>query len=243
VVPQLRGQARTGNPDVECLRADPSAQRQVRELARPFRERHLRLDVLVNNAGGLWLRRERTEDGRERTFAVNHLAYFLLTHLLLDRLQESAPALVVNVASAAHRQAGLDFGDLLGERGYDGWRAYCRSKLCNLLFTYELAQRLAGGGVTANALHPGWVATAFAGHNGRRGRLWQLAARLFAVSPERGARTIVSLATAPEQAGVTGRYFAREQAAASSPASSDEAAARRLWQVSAELAHLPARAS
>jgi NAD(P)-dependent dehydrogenase (short-subunit alcohol dehydrogenase family) len=119
---------------------------------------------------------------------------------------------------------------------------YCRSKLCNPLFTDELARHLAGGGMTADALHPGWVATGFAGHNGWRGRLWQRAARLFAVSPERGAWTIVSLATAPELAGVTGRYFVRDQAVASSPASYDEAAARRLWQVSAELTHLAARA-
>jgi NAD(P)-dependent dehydrogenase (short-subunit alcohol dehydrogenase family) len=236
-------QTQTGNPEVEALVADLSCQRQIRELAERFRQRHSRLDVLVNNAGGMWLRRELTEDGLERTFAVNHLAYFLLTHLLLDVLRTSAPARVVNVASAAHRRAVLDFGDLMGERRYNGWRQYCRSKLMNLLFTYELARRLDGSGVTANALHPGWVATGFAGNNGWRGWPWQWTARCFAIRPEAGARTVVFLAASPDVAGTNGRYFVRERAAPSSPASCDEAAARRLWQVSLELAHLSPVAS
>jgi NAD(P)-dependent dehydrogenase (short-subunit alcohol dehydrogenase family) len=225
-------QDQTGSRMVEALIADLSSQQQVRDLARHFRDRFPRLDVLVNNAGGMGLRREATEDGLERTVAVNHLAYFLLTKLLLDRLRASAPSRVVNVASAAHRKAALDFDDLLGKRSYNGWRQYCRSKLMNLLFTYELARKLDGTGVTANALHPGWVATGFAGNNGWRGRVWQFVAHCFAVSVEVGARTVVYLAAAPAVAGVNGRYFVRERVAPSSAESTDEAAAQRLWQIS-----------
>src|SRR5262245_41524469 len=213
----------TGNQAVEAFLADLSSQRQIRELAHQVRERHPRLDVLVNNAGGIWLQRQLTVDGLEMSFAVNHLAYFLLTHLLLDLLRASGPARIVNVASGAHRKATLDFDDLQGERRYNGWRAYCRSKLANLLFTYELARRLEGTGVTANALHPGWVATGFAGNNGWRGRLWQRVARWFAISPEEGARTVLYLATSPEVEAESGRYFVRERAVLSSPASYDAA--------------------
>jgi NAD(P)-dependent dehydrogenase (short-subunit alcohol dehydrogenase family) len=230
--------AETGNPDVEVLLADFSSQQQIRELARQVREQCPRLDVLINNAGGMWLKRQLTVDGLEMTFAVNHVAYFLLTHLLLDTLRASGPARVVNVASGAHRKATLDFDDLQGERRYRGWQAYCRSKLANVLFTYELARRLADKGVTANALHPGWVATGFGGNNGWRGRLVQMAARLGGISPEQGARTVLYLATAPEVTGVTGKYFHRGQAVRSSTASYDEAAARRLWQVSLDLTSL-----
>lgn len=228
-------QARTGNRAVSCLLADLSVQADIRALARRFRERHDRLDVLVNNAGAMWLRRELTADGLEMTFAVNHLAYFLLTHLLLEPLLASPAGRVVNVASGAHRKATLDFNDLMGERRYNGWRAYCRSKLANVLFTYELARRLAGTRVTANALQPGWASTGFAGNNGWRGRVWQAVATVFALSAEKGARTVVYLAASPEVAGVTGRYFSRERAVPSSATAYDEDAARRLWEVSAAL--------
>jgi NAD(P)-dependent dehydrogenase (short-subunit alcohol dehydrogenase family) len=233
-------QTQTGNRDVTALLADLSSQQQVRQLAQSFQTRYSRLDVLINNAGGIWLRRELTTDGLEMTFAVNHLAYFLFTALLLDRLKASGPARIINVSSAAHRRAKLDFNDLMGERGYRGWRAYCRSKLANLLFTYELARRLEGTGVTANALHPGWVATGFGGNNRWRGRLLQLAARYFAIGPEEGARTIIYLAASPEVAGVSGKYFVEERAVPSSPASYDEAAAKRLWEVSEQLVQIPA---
>jgi retinol dehydrogenase-12 len=235
-VDEIRSQ--TGNPEVEGLLADLSSQEQVRELARQFRDRHSRLDVLINNAGGLWIRRELTVDGLEMTFAVNHLAYFLLTELLLDMLQTSAPARVINVSSDAHRGVTLHFDDLMGERRYSGWRAYCRSKLANILFTYELDRRLQGTGVTTNALHPGWVSTGFAGNNGFRGWLFQLLARCFALTPEQGARTIIYLGSAPEVAGISGRYFVREKEAPSSQASHDQRAAQQLWQISAELTHL-----
>ncbi|HZU39326.1 MAG TPA: SDR family NAD(P)-dependent oxidoreductase, partial [Gemmataceae bacterium] len=153
----------TGSTAVESFLADLSSQAQVRSLAEQVRQRHHRLDVLLNNAGGMWLERRLTVDGLEMTFAVNHLAYFLLTSLLLDVLKQNGPARIVNVASAAHRGATIDFDNLNGERGYGGWRQYCRTKLMNILFTYELARRLTGTSVTANALHPGWVATGFGG--------------------------------------------------------------------------------
>jgi retinol dehydrogenase 12 len=225
---------RTG-ADVQTLVADLSVQQQVRDLARQFRQHHDKLHVLVNNAGAIFLKREETVDRLERTFALNHLAYFLLTHCLRDLLEASAPARVVNVSSRAHQGANLDFDDLQGRRSYNGWRAYCRSKLANLLFTFELAQRLAGTGVTANALHPGWVATGFGGRNGWLGHVWQFASRQLAISPEEGARTIVYLASNPDLATVTGKYFAREKQAEPSAAANDREAARRLWDISVEL--------
>lgn len=231
-------QTQTGNREVEALLADLSSQEQIRGLARQFHARHSRLDVLVNNAGGIWMKRQLTVDGLEMTFAVNHLAYFMLTQLLLDTLKSSAPARIVNVSSDAHRRGTIDFDDLMGERHYGGWRAYCQSKLANLLFTYELARRLPGTGVTANALHPGWVATGFGSNNGWKGKLLQLAARCFAIGPEKGARTIIYLASSPDVAASHGRYFVRKQPVASSPESLDEAAAKRLWQVSLEMTRL-----
>jgi retinol dehydrogenase 12 len=159
-----------------------------------------------------------------------------LTHLLLDVLKASAPARIVNVSSDAHRRATIDFNNLMGEHGYGGWQQYCRSKLMNVLFTYELARRIDGTGVTVNALHPGWVATGFASNNGWKGQIVQFMARCFAIRPEAGARTVIHLASAPDVDGVSGKYFYREQTVPSSPASYDEAAAKQLWQVSTELA-------
>ncbi len=231
-------QEQTAHAEVEFLLADLSSQQQIRDLARHYLERHRRLDVLINNAGGLWLKRVQTPDGLEMTFAVNHLAYFLLTRLLLDVLKASAPARIVNVSSRAHRGVTIPFDDLQGVRHYNGWRAYKQSKLANLLFTYELARRLEGTGVTANALHPGWVDTGFGANNGWIGRLWQSVAHWFAIRPEEGARTVVYLAASPEVAGISGRYFVKEREAASSAASYDETAAKRLWQVSEELTGL-----
>jgi retinol dehydrogenase 12 len=228
-------QEQTGSTQVESLLADLSSQQQVRDLARQFLECHQRLDVHVNNAGGIWLRRQQTVDGLEMTFAVNHLAYFLLTSLLLEVLKATAPSRIVNVSSLAHRGATMPFADLMGTRHYRGWPAYKQSKLANLLFTYELARRLEGTGVTVNALHPGFVATGFGGSNGWRGSLLQWLARWFGLTPEEGAQTIVYLAASPAVAGVSGRYFVKEQAVPSSRASYDEAAQKRLWQVSEEL--------
>jgi retinol dehydrogenase 12 len=230
----------TGSAAVESLVADLSAQAEVRRLAREFRQRQPRLDVLINNAGAVFLQRRESVDGIEMTFALNHLAYFLLTNLLLDLLTASTPARVINVSSAAYEGMTLDFDDLQEGRRYRGFRAYSRSKLANLLFTFELARRLEGTGVTVNALHPGFVATNFFAGNGPVGWLMRRSAGLFAIGPEEGARTTLYLASAPEVEGITGRYFVKGRPVASSPASRDPAAALRLWQVSEEMTGLAA---
>jgi NAD(P)-dependent dehydrogenase (short-subunit alcohol dehydrogenase family) len=216
--------------------ADPEA---VRRLAAEAQERHSRIDVLVNNAGATYPTRRLTPEGVELTLAVNHLAPFLLTMLLLDRLRESAPSRIVNVASVAHEHARFDFDDPAMERGYRPFAAYGRSKLANLWFTYELARRLEGSGVTVNAVHPGLVRTALGDHSGalrRAGwRLLHVAYRRVSLSPEEGAAAITHLATAQELEDVTGRYFVGRRPAESSPASRDTAAAARLWALSEEL--------
>lgn len=230
-------QARSGNPAVDVLLADLAAQAEVRRLAAEVLARYPRIDVLINNAGGLYARRQLTVDGFEMTFALNHLAYFLLTNLLLDRLRASAPARIINVASQAH-SGTLDFSDLQNARRYSGFRAYQLSKLANLLFTYELARRLAGSGVTVNAAHPGPVASGFGRNNGA---LWRLGFRLIGPlmrSPAQGAATSIYLASAPELAGVSGKYFADCREARSSRDSHDPAAALRLWEASERLGGL-----
>jgi NAD(P)-dependent dehydrogenase (short-subunit alcohol dehydrogenase family) len=234
---RLRGQS--GNSAIEFLVADLSSQTEIRRVAGEFRERHGRLDVLVNNAGIIANERRLSPDGIELTFAVNHLAYFLLTHLLLDPLRASAPSRVVNVASDAHRIIkGLDFDDLQGAARYNGFLAYARSKLANILFTNELASRLAGTGVTANALHPGGVATnIFAGRD-FVSRLARNYINLFGLSPEAGARTSVYLASSPAIEGLTGLYFVKCKAVPPSAAARDKAAARRLWDLSESLTGL-----
>lgn len=228
----------TGNPDVQWLLADLSDQAQVRRLAREFKERYPRLDVLINNAGAFFLTRQLSADGIEMTFAVNHLAPFLLTRLLLDILQASAPARVVNVASASHHGAHIDFEDLQGERKYRGMRAYGQAKLAMVLFTYELARRLEGTGVTVNALHPGFVATNIGQNNGCLFKLISPLMKLIARRPEEGAQTSIYLASSPEVSDVTGKYFVDEKAVPSDPASYDEALAKRLWEVSAVMTGL-----
>ncbi len=216
--------------------ADLSSQCEVRRLADEVQLALPRIDVLVNNVGGYWHTRRVTVDGLEHTFAVNHLAPFLLTTLLLDRLGQSAPARVVTVASQAHVQGRIDFEDLQGERSYSGSRAYDQSKLANILFTYELARRLGDAGVTANALHPGVVNTSFGAADPAGVQRWLVPIlRPFMKSPARGAATSIHLAIAPELEGVTGRYFANAKAKRSSPRSYDEADAARLWQLSTRL--------
>lgn len=223
--------AATGNPRVELLVGDLSSQRQIREVAAEFLARHGRLDVLINNAAVLTRKRMVTAEGLELQFAVNHLAPFLLTHLLLDRLRESAPSRVVTVSSEAHRSGRIDFSDLQGERSYRRLRAYRQSKLANILFTRELSRRLQGSGVTANALHPGVVRTRllFSG--------WRVAqlARPFLRSPARGADPAVYLALSPEVTGVSGRYFVDRRPVDPSPRALDPEVAKRLWEVSEEL--------
>jgi retinol dehydrogenase-12 len=227
----------------DLLVADLSSQAEVRRLAGEVAARHSALHVLVNNAGAIYGRRETTVDGIERTLATNHLASFLLTALLLDRLQASAPARVVTVSSDAHFGARLDLDHL--EKGrYRSFRAYKQSKLANILFTRELARRLAGRGVTANCLHPGVVATGFARGGSALFRLGFRLATPFMLTPEQGADTIVYLASAPEVAEVSGEYFERRRIKRPSAAAEDAAAGRRLWEISGALTGLtPARPS
>ncbi len=224
---------RAAVPDV--VAADLSSQTEIRRAAAQIRERHPVVHVLINNAGVFTRRRELTVDGLERQFAVNHLAYFLFTSLLLDCLRAGAPSRIINVSSGAHSGSQLDFADLQGERGYDGNRAYSQSKLANILFTYELARHLRGTGVTANCLHPGVIATRLlANYMGVRAAGSALA-RTFGAKPEKGAETIVYLASSQEVEGVTGKYFVNQSPVTSSRESNDEAAARRLWDVSERL--------
>jgi NAD(P)-dependent dehydrogenase (short-subunit alcohol dehydrogenase family) len=200
-----------------------------------------RIDVLINNAGAVFNRRAETPDGLERTFALNHMGYYLLTRLLQPVLAASAPARIVVVASGAHRRARLDFDDLQMARRFDGRTAYSRSKLCNILFTRELARRLAGTGVTANCLHPGFVATGFGDNtDGLFRAVLSLAKRLIAIAPVRGAETVVYLATSPDVASVSGLYFGECRAQTPSAAAQDDGAALRLWNESARIAGLPA---
>jgi retinol dehydrogenase-12 len=222
----------TGSELVDYLVADLSSQAEVRRLANDFLGRYDRLDVLVNNAGGFFMKRQESVDGIEMTFALNHLNYFLLTHLLLECVQASAPARIVNVSSNGHRGARINFDDLQGERSYSGWRAYAQSKLANVLHAYELSRRLDADRVTVNALHPGFVSTRLARNNGLVFQLVMPLMRIIARSPEEGARTSVYLATSPQVQGVTGKYFEDSQVVPADPAADDEATAQRLWRVS-----------
>jgi retinol dehydrogenase-14 len=226
--------AACGGP-VDVFVADLSAQSEVRRLADEVLQRLPRLHVLVNNVGGYWNTRHVTADGLEHTFALNHLAPFLLTNLLVDRLRAGAPARVVTVSSHAHTGGRIDFDDLQGERSYSGARAYNQSKLANVLFSYELARRLAGTSVTANAVHPGVVRTAF-GAEDPAGvqRLLVPLIRPLMKSPARGAASSVHVASGPDLEQVTGRYFANSKPRRSSEPSYDQAAAARLWQVTAD---------
>ena len=226
------------NADVAPLAADLASQAEVRRLARDVATATDRLDVLVNNAGGIWLDRADTGDGVETTLAVNHLAPFLLTNLLLASLRSAPSARVVNVASGAHRGVAMDFDDLEGRRRYNGWRAYQRSKLANILFTRELAGRLKGDSISVNCLHPGYVNTRIFRDATWKGAVMRAFARAFAITPEQGAATTVYLATSPDVADVTGEYFVKSRPAVPSRAARDDDAARRLWDVSAAMARL-----
>jgi retinol dehydrogenase-14 len=229
-----------GAKDVSALLCDFSSQSAIRRLADAFRAGNDRLDVLVNNAGGVNRTRSTTVDGIETTFAVNHLGPFLLTNLLADLIVNSAPARVITVASIGHRQGTLDFDDLGFERGYSIMRAYARSKLANVLFASELARRLAGTNVTSNSLHPGSVDT----------RIWsgapwwarpiiQILFRPFFISAEEGGSYIVALATRPDLANVSGKYFEKADMVEPSALGADRSLARRLWETSAALVGLP----
>jgi retinol dehydrogenase 14 len=210
---------------------------QVRSAATQVGERFGRLDVLVNNAAVYTRQRTLTEDGLETQFAVNHLAPFLLTNLLLERLVASAPSRIVTVSSGAQSMGRIDFDDLMAERAYSGERAYNQSKLANVMFTYELAKRLEGTAVTATALHPGMTNTAFSAEDPSLGRLVRIL-RPFMQSPAKGADTAVYLASSPEVEGMSGGYYAKRKLKGSHESSSDTVATARLWRVSAHLVGL-----
>jgi NAD(P)-dependent dehydrogenase (short-subunit alcohol dehydrogenase family) len=222
---------------VDSLVADLSSLSEVRRLAGLVRERYPRLDVLVNNAGAMFWKRSESTDGIEKTFALNHLSYFALTNLLLPLLRNSAPTRIVNVASDAHKGGVITFDDNQFKQKYSGWKAYQQSKLANIMFTYELARRIQGSGVTANALHPGFVRTNFLQvfNDAPAGWLIKSVANVIALSPEKGARTSIYLASSPEVEGVSGRYFVKEKPVESSPQSRDQAAWERLWRLSVEM--------
>ena len=233
----------SGNGVVDVFVADMSSQAEVRRLAAEVLAAYPRLDVLINNVGGFWSHRHVTADGLEHTFALNHLAPFLLTSLLSERLIASAPARVVNVSSGAQGMGTIDFDDLMGERRYSGQRAYNQSKLANVMFTYELARRLAGTGVTATALHPGMTNTSFSAEDPSRAFAPLVKVmRPFMKKSERGADTPVYLASSAAAEGLTGQYFANRQSRKSNKSSYDTGATARLWQMSAELVGLTANA-
>jgi NAD(P)-dependent dehydrogenase (short-subunit alcohol dehydrogenase family) len=237
---QAEIKTKSGNAAVDLLLADLSAQQSIRQLVENFQQRYTQLHVLINNAGLFMLRRRTTVDGLEMTFAVDYLAPFLLTNLLLDVLKASAPARIVNVSSNSHEAGYIKLDDLQAEHHYRSMRAYGQSKLAVVLFTYELARRLQGTGVMANCLHPGFVATNI-GQSGM-GPASRIVTRLifaFGISPQEGAKTSLYLASSPEVEGVTGKYFVKGIPQRSAPISYDESLQRQLWEESVKLVNLP----
>ncbi|MBM4252878.1 MAG: SDR family oxidoreductase [Deltaproteobacteria bacterium] len=218
------------------LVADLSSPPEVRRLALDAQNQIPQLDVLINNAGAYFQMYEKTPEGFERTFALNHLGYFVLTHHLLPLVRKSPRGRIISVSSEAHRGAKLDFENLQGERHYSGWEAYCRSKLCNILFTKELAKKLAGGSITVNCLHPGFVASKF-GHNnqGALAVLLKLSQKIFAINEDRGAQTSVYLATSTDVSGINGDYFASCEAKKPSHIATDSELATKLWTITEQL--------
>jgi retinol dehydrogenase-14 len=230
--------AQSHSESVELILADLSVQAEVRRLADEFLERHDRLDVLANNAGLVQSKRTETADCIERTLAINHLAPFLLTNLLLDRLKESAPSRVITVSSEAQRWGNMDFDDIQSTRKYRGFPVYGMTKLANIMFTYELAERLKGTSVTANCLHPGGVGTNFGKNNGGPMALFFRVAKPFMRTPEQGADTLIWLASSPDVDGVSGKYFSDRKEIEAKEIAHDPAARQRLWEISEELTGL-----
>lgn len=231
--------AESGNHNVDLLIADLSSQQDIYALAAEFKAKYNRLDVLINNAGGIFSQRRLTVDGIEYTFALNHLAYFLLTNLLLDMLKESAPARVINVASGSERIGQINFDDLQSEHNYRETTAYSQSKLANVMFTYELARQLRRTGITVNAVNPGLVRTNFLRESSWYLRWAVTPITWFGRSSTKGAETIVYLACSAEVERINGLYFVDKEAVNSSEQSYDERIAKRLWKVSEQLATLP----
>lgn len=226
----------SGNENIDLLMADLAVMQEVRDLAEQVISRYDRLDVLLNNAGGYFTKHEITSDGLEMTFALNHMSYFLLTNKLMELLKYSAPARIVNVSSDAHYGVDMEFENLNGEQEYKAWKAYQKSKLANVLFTYELLKKVPGN-ITVNCLHPGFVATNF-GHNngGFFGPVLKIAQRISAIDPEEGAKTSIFLCSAPEVKGVSGKYFYKCQPKTSSRESRNMDTGKRLWQISSDIA-------
>src|SRR5438132_1072876 len=236
---QAEVKTKSGNAAVNLLLADLSAQQSIRQLAENFQQRYTQLHVLINNAGLFVLRRRTTVDGLEMTFAVDYLAPFLLTNLLLDMLKASAPARIVNVSSNSHEAGYIKLDDLQAEHHYRSMRAYPQAKLAVVLFTYELARRLQGTGITANCLHPGFVATNFAQSDGEPAvRLLVKLIGSFGTSPEKGAKISIYLASSPDVEGVTGTYFVKSMPRRSASISYDESLQRQLWEQSAKLVNV-----
>lgn len=229
-------QSASGNPNLSYLLADFSNLDQVRDMAEKFQEKHNRLDILVNNAGAFFNRRVTSQHGVEMTFLVNHLAPFTLTNSLLDLLKKSSPSRIINLSSEGHRQGSLDLNDLNFNKGYFGMKAYGRSKLANILFTVELARRLEGSGVTVNAVHPGHIATDMWKNNfGILGPLLKWIMEQVALSPQEGAENTIYLASSPEVADISGKYFIKNQPASPSADALDPDLARQLWAISEDL--------
>ncbi len=230
---------RSGNSSISLLVADLASQKAIYQLAKEFTDTHPTLHVLINNAGVILTKRTSTEDNIETTFAVNHLAPFLLTNLLLETLKASAPSRIITVSSDAHQGAQINFDDLKGEKHFSGFDAYSQSKLANILFTYELSKKLKGTGVTANCLHPGVIRTNLGRH--QSSVLFRAGYRfvsLFFSSPAKGSQTVIYLASSPDVDGVSGKYFFKKKEKKSSAESYDDAAAERLWKLSAQLTGL-----
>jgi NAD(P)-dependent dehydrogenase (short-subunit alcohol dehydrogenase family) len=226
----------SGNENIDLLMADLAVMQEVYDLAEQVISHYDRLDILLNNAGGYFAKHELTSDGLERTFALNHMSYFLLTNKLMELLKSSAPARIVNVSSDAHYGVDMDFENLNGEQEYKAWKAYQKSKLANVLFTYELLKKVPAD-ITVNCLHPGFVATNF-GHNigGFFGPVLKIAQRISAIDPEEGAKTSIFLCSAPEVKGVSGKYFYKCQPKTSSRESRNMDTGKRLWQISSDIA-------
>ncbi len=223
---------RAPDADVTIHRTDLSSLAEIKELAEALARKLARIDVLVNNAGAIFKHADLTADGLERTFALNHISYFVLTNLLFKLVVESAPARIINVASEMHRTVTLDFSDLQSAKRFGSWKAYSRSKLCNVLFTSELSRRLEGTGVTANSLDPGFVASRFGDNRGLSGFAFRTLKTLFARSPRTAAAKIINLATAPDLAKRTGEYFIGYSSVPPSRAARSAAMAHRLWNES-----------
>ncbi|SRR6266487_111874 len=237
--------AKSGNTSIDLLQADLSSQQSIHQLAETFKQRYTQLHVLINNAGGYYTQRQETLDGLEMTFAINYLAPFLLTNLLLNMLKVSAPARIINVSSAAQASNFIVMDDLQATANYNGWRAYGQSKLAEVLFTYELARRLQGTGVTANCLHPGFVASNFGQSNANPivRPLMKFFFSNLGISTEEGAKTSLYLASSPEVEGITGKYFVKSVPKRTAPLSYDESLQSQLWEKSELLVRSDTRPS